>query len=85
MTYTVLVSPRAKRELNALPAQLYQRITSKLQDLANDPRPPGCVKLEGREGWRIRVGDYRVLYSIDDGIRIVSVEQIGHRRDIYRR
>jgi mRNA interferase RelE/StbE len=52
--------------------------------LETDPRPPGCVKLAGREGWRVRVGDYRVLYSIDDNARVISVKQIGHRRDVYR-
>jgi len=84
VTYTVLVSPRARRELDELSTQLYQRITSKLIDLENDPRPPGCVKLTGREGWRVRVGDYRILYSIDDSNRVVLVEHIGHRSDVYR-
>jgi mRNA interferase RelE/StbE len=84
VTYTVLVSPRARRQLDGLSTQLYQRITSKLLDLENDPRPPGCIKLTGREGWRVRVGDYRVLYSIDDGTRVVLVEHIGHRREVYR-
>jgi mRNA interferase RelE/StbE len=53
-------------------------------DLCKDPRPVNCRKLSGREGWRLRVGHYRVIYSIDDGTRAVTALQVGHRRDIYR-
>ena len=54
--------------------------------LATDPRPPGATKLSGREGeWRVRTGDYRVVYEVDDGVLRVLVVAVGHRRDIYRR
>lgn len=62
---------------------MYPRVRDAIRDLANTPRPPGCKKLVGRDGWRIRVGDYRVIYEIDDSTRIVTVVHIGHRRDVY--
>ncbi|MGI8911776.1 MAG: type II toxin-antitoxin system RelE family toxin [Rubrobacteraceae bacterium] len=55
-----------------------------IRELAGEPRPPGCRKLKGREGWRIRVGDYRIVYRVNDDAREVIVVDIGHRRDIYR-
>jgi mRNA interferase RelE/StbE len=55
-----------------------------LEELAGDPRPPGIKKLKGREGWRLRIGDYRVIYEIDDTQKIIIVLHVGHRRDIYR-
>jgi mRNA interferase RelE/StbE len=55
-----------------------------IERLQEEPRPPGCRKLSDREGWRLRVGDYRVIYEIDDEQRTVTVLQVGHRRDIYR-
>jgi mRNA interferase RelE/StbE len=51
--------------------------------LANDPRPPGCKKLKGRDGYRIRVGDYRIIYQIIDDVLVVNVVALGHRKDIY--
>jgi mRNA interferase RelE/StbE len=52
-------------------------------ELEQDPRPPGCKKLKGRDAWRIRIGDYRVIYEINDGHLIVTVITIGHRREVY--
>lgn len=75
---------RLGKELADSPAQEYPRVATALRALADDPRPPGCVKLTARDAWRIGVGNYRVLYHIDDGERMVTVVHIGNRRDVYR-
>jgi mRNA interferase RelE/StbE len=82
--YTVQILRRAQRALAALPERDFERVRDAIFALADDPRPPGCAKLTGREAWRIRVGQYRVIYEIDDAIRIVTVLDVGHRRDVYR-
>jgi mRNA interferase RelE/StbE len=84
MTYRVLILPRAQKEWERLPDKEYQQIRNAVSDLAANPRPAGCVKLRGREGWRIRQGDYRVLYDIDDNQKTVTVLHIRHRREAYR-
>ena len=82
--YSLLILPRAQKELAKLPASEYERVRDAIRSLAGVPRPPGSLKLTGREGWRIRVGDYRVLYDIDDKDLTVTVQHVGHRRDVYR-
>lgn len=84
MSYAVSILRRAQKELARLPLEAYERVRDAIYLLANDPRPPGCLKLTGREGWRIRVGDYRVIYEIDDKQQTVTVLHVGHRRDVYR-
>ena len=84
MSYAVSILRRAQRELAQLPAEDYERVRDSIQALSENPRPPGCLKLTGREGWRIRVGRYRVIYEIDDRRQVVIVLHIGPRRDIYR-
>lgn len=84
MSYTISILRRAQIELGILPTDAYERIRDAVYALAEDPRPPGCVKLTGREGWRIRVGDYRVVYEINDDSELVLTLHVGHRRDIYR-
>lgn len=84
MTYALFILRRAQKELAALPAEAYERVRDSIRELAGDPRPPGCAKLTGRNGWRIRVGDYRVIYEIDDAERTVTVLHVGHRRNVYR-
>jgi mRNA interferase RelE/StbE len=81
--YTILILPSAQKQLNKLPNVIATRIEDKMMDLERDPRPPGCKKLKGRDAWRIRIGDYRVIYEIHDGRLIINVIIIGHRRDIY--
>ena len=81
--YTVLILPSAQKQLNKLPNAIATRIEDKMMELGDDPRPPGCKKLKGREAWRIRIGDYRVIYAINDGRLIVTVIIIGHRREVY--
>lgn len=84
MSYTVLILRRAQKEVAKLPNEAYERVRDSINALAQEPRPPGCLKLTGREGWRIRVGQYRVIYEVDDTQRIVTVFHVGHRRDVYR-
>lgn len=84
MSYQIRILRRAQKALARLPKPDYERVRDAIMALSNDPRPPGCKKLTGREGWRIRVGQYRVLYEIADDVCIVTVVDVGHRRDIYR-
>jgi mRNA interferase RelE/StbE len=84
MAYTIILRRTAEKELNRLPEKVHQRITRKLLELENGPRPHGVQKLHGNSGYRIRIGDYRVLYLIDDEARIVEVLAVGHRREVYR-
>jgi mRNA interferase RelE/StbE len=76
------VAARAYRRLHG---QLRDRITAAIDALTLDPRPPGAVKLAGRDDFRVRVGDYRIVYAVDDAERIVLVARIAHRREVYRR
>ncbi|MFB8790773.1 MAG: type II toxin-antitoxin system RelE/ParE family toxin [Potamolinea sp.] len=84
MSYDIFIRRRAQKELAKLPLDAYDLVREAIQDLAEDPRPPGCLKLTNREGWRIRVGDYRVIYEIDDKQLIITVINVGNRRDVYR-
>jgi mRNA interferase RelE/StbE len=83
--YTITFARSARRELGSLEAAIVSRIFARIESLSDAPRPPGCVKLRGRKDlWRLRVGDYRVLYAIDDSEGIVDVIAVRHRRDAYR-
>jgi mRNA interferase RelE/StbE len=84
MSYSIGILRRAQKELAQLPKQEYERIKEAIKSLTQDPRPAGCKKLSGREGWRIRVGDYRVIYEIDDPQQSLTILHIGHRRDVYK-
>ena len=84
MSYTVGVSSGAARELRKLPPQVQPGILDAILGLAADPRPPGCRKLTDRPDWRIRVGEYRVIYDIDDTAQTVTVTRGVHRKDAYR-
>lgn len=83
--YEVVFRRKAEKSLARLSDNTYHRIVRAIDRLADDPRPPGCTSLKGREEWRVRVGDYRIVYAIDDGQHLVEILSIGHRRDIYRR
>ena len=85
MKYSLFILRRAQKELSALPHRDYQNVKQAILLFGDDPRPSGCSKLVGREGWRIRVGNYRVIYEINDIAKTVDILHIGHRRDIYRR
>ncbi len=66
MTYTLVILRRAQQELQRLPRADYERVRDAIRALADAPRPPGCLALTGRDGWRIRVGNYRVIYEVND-------------------
>lgn len=83
-SYRVLLKRSATKELEALPLKDRRRVVRVIQGLAAEPRPPGCEKLSGQEKFRLRQGNYRVLYSVDDPGAEVTVVKIGHRRDVYR-
>jgi mRNA interferase RelE/StbE len=84
--YSVEVKPPAQKELEALSDELLARVVRKLEALGDAPRPAGCKKLKGCEDqWRIRVGDWRVVYIIDDTVKRVSVTRIAHRREVSER
>ncbi len=84
MSYEVSVTRKASKALARLPDTAYRRMMTAVDRLANDPRPPGCKKLSGRDGYRIRVGDYRALYRVDDQERRVEVYRIALRENAYR-
>ncbi len=84
MAYSVRLKPRARRDLDRLPIGVARRIWENLLKLEEEPRPPGSSKLEGSDGYRIRVGDHRVVYLIDDRLRTVEIVRIAHRREVYR-
>lgn len=84
MPYRLLISRRAAREIRKLPQEARSRVEAAIEGLAEDPRPPGCKRLRGGAGYRVRTGDYRVLYEVDDEESTVTVYKAGHRRDVYR-
>lgn len=82
--YVVEIKPSARKELDALPDSVLSRVIRKMDSLGQQPRPSGCKKLKGyKDQWRLRVGDWRVLYIIDDAAKLVSITRIAHRRDVY--
>ena len=84
VSYRVAVKRSAEREMDRLGKAIFGRVTRAILSLEADPRPHGCTKLRGLEEYRIRVGDYRVLYTIDDRIRLIEIIAVGHRREVYR-
>ena len=83
--YRVLLERAAEKDLSRLASEIHHRVIAAIQALAAHPRPPGCRKLAGsKNDWRIRVGDYRVVYEIAYEIRIVRVNRVRHRREVYR-
>jgi mRNA interferase RelE/StbE len=82
--YHLRIKRSAERDLKKLPRSLFLRINQQILALRQDPRPSGVRKLQRNlEGWRIRVGDYRVLYQIDDEAQVVTIFRVRHRRDVY--
>jgi mRNA interferase RelE/StbE len=83
--YAITFARSARRELETFDASIVRRVISKIDALTQDPRPSGSRKLQGEQNlWRIRIGDYRVVYSVDDRQRIVDIVRIRHRREAYR-
>lgn len=83
--YEIYIERRAERDLKRLPVEEFGRIIRAVRALAAGPRPAGCRKIEGsKSDWRIRIGDYRVVYEIDDRERAVRVMRVRHRSEVYR-
>ena len=83
-SYRLLIKPSAIKEIEAIPKKDRTRIVKRIQGLSENPRPPGCEKLSGEEKYRVRQGWHRLVYSIDDEVRVVLVVKIDHRKDVYR-
>jgi len=81
--YNVTIKPKVIKVLEKLNEPVYSAIKTAIYALADDPRPHGYKKLKGRSGYRVRVGDYRVIYHIVDSVLVVEVIALGHRRDVY--
>ncbi len=83
--YKIELRPAAARALLKLDPQVARRVQAAIALLAEDPRPPASRPLRGRPAWRVRVGDYRVIYTIEDDVLLIVVVTLGHRRDVYER
>lgn len=86
MSYEIVFKRKARKGIVRLPENLYERVTRAIDVLATDPRPRGAVKMRGtgeREEWRVRVGDYRIVYRVDDEAREVTILAVGHRGSVY--
>ena len=83
-SYSVLIKKSAERDLRKIPKADLQRITQRIKDLATSPRPSGNEKLAGQDSYRIRQGDYRIVYTVDDNQRLIEIIKIGHHREVYR-
>ena len=84
MSYRVILSKSVQKELDRLPDDIARRILTRLSGLETNPRPMDVKKLKGRDAWRIRIGDYRVIYEIHDCMLQIIVITLGHRREVYR-
>jgi len=82
--YRILYSEKVLKELNELENQIYLKTRDKILSLEQEPMPVGSIKLTNQAGYRIRVGNYRILYEIDDKLKIVNLLKIGHRKNIYK-
>ena len=83
-SFRLVFKQSVAKDLRQIPNKDFQRILERIEDLANDPRPAGVEKLTGDEKYRIRQGNYRILYAIDDDIITVTIVKVGHRRHVYR-
>lgn len=83
--YTLHLTSSAEKDLRKLPRPILERLHAKILSLRADPRPHGAIRLSGDlEGWRVRVGDYRIIYQIDDAAQTVTITRVRHRREVYR-
>ena len=83
MAHSIDYKKTARAELALLPQETHKRVIKAISKLADDPRPSGCVKLKGSGLYRIRVGDYRIIYDIQDDALVILVVKVGHRGDVY--
>jgi mRNA interferase RelE/StbE len=82
--YRLLIKPSAVKELESLPQKDRRRVVRRAESLVEDPRPPGAEKLKGLELYRVRQGDYRILYEVADSRQTITIIKVGNRRDVYR-
>ncbi len=83
--YSVEIKPSAVREIEAIPLKkLRQRVVQRIRTLGDDPRPTGCEKLTGQDRYRVRQGQYRIIYEVQDDVLVVIVVRVGHRSSVYR-
>ena len=85
MKYEIRTKASAEKEIRDLPNPVLRRVHAKIESLADNPRPAGCVKLAQMEGYRVRVGNYRIVYTINDATRYIDIIAVDHRRQVYRR
>jgi mRNA interferase RelE/StbE len=86
MSYAIVISKSVQKQIDNLPNDVVERVIEKIQNLASEPRPDGIVKLKGFDNeYRIRIGDYRVRYEIDDESQLVQILQCKHRKDVYKK
>ncbi len=82
--YNIIIKPTVEKQLDEIPKKVLRQIITRINGLETNPRPPGIEKLSGQERYRVRQGDYRIVYGIDDRLRTVEVVRVGHRREVYR-
>ena len=85
MTYQIIIEKTARKEIQKINPADQITIIQAIKKLAYEPRPIGCKKLKGRMAWRVRAGDYRIIYEIQDNLLIVTIITVGHRRDVYKK
>jgi mRNA interferase RelE/StbE len=85
VSYTVTIKRSAEKELERLKNTIHDRIIKSIIDLKENPRPHGCEKLQGQENYRIRIGEFRVVYSISDKAKLVEIVKVGDRKEIYKK
>ena len=83
--YQIEIEPKVLKEVAAIPTPDIHRVRDRTRSLAEDPRPAGCEKLAGTDGFRVRQGNYRIVYRIDDAAHVVTITRVGPRGDVYRR
>jgi len=82
--YKIFILPPAQKDLDNLPTKIFNQMKNKISLLSNNPRPSGCLKLTAEEGYRLKTGDYRILYRIDDKEKIIYIYRIKHRKEVYK-
>ena len=83
-SHTILIKRSAEKEMDRLPEKVFERVAKTILALESNPRPRGCAKLRGVEEYRLRVGSYRILYTVDDENCRIEIMAVGHRREVYR-
>ena len=82
--YKIFILPQAQKDLDNLQTKIFNQMKNKISLLSNNPRPSGCLKLTAEEGYRVKTGDYRIVYRIDDRQKIIYIYRIKHRKEAYK-